>query len=291
MPSPGPWLDPPAPRVVGATFDTVAVASVPGARWIDWADVPVTLGEIDAGYYTETGVSVTQVAGSFVEWADPAVTPEDPGWGGLVASTLVHNVTAAGDIGFDPGPFPEGAVGFEIEPGEGGDVEVGMHVAGTLIRTGWETHRVDSTIVLGPTPVTNPIGPPWLAGGVLPRASATSWDQAGHLTVGDEIEFDYSTEQVFERMLLTTFPDPLLHAGPAPDTPPHGLTYSSRATAVIVGFEVRALKRFRWLYGSKGAWRLRQRQSLVGTDSWPLRQRQNGGATGSWPLRQRQRGV
>lgn len=38
-----------------------------------------------------------------------------------------------------------------------------------------------------------------------------------------------------------------------------------------------------------GMWRLRQRQSLPGTDSWPLRQRQNGGHTGSWPLRGRQR--
>jgi len=40
-----------------------------------------------------------------------------------------------------------------------------------------------------------------------------------------------------------------------------------------------------------GAWRLRQRQTLTGSDSWPLRQRQNGGHSGSWPLRQRQRGV
>lgn len=40
-----------------------------------------------------------------------------------------------------------------------------------------------------------------------------------------------------------------------------------------------------------GAWRLRQRQTLTGTDGWPLRQRQNGGHSGSWPLRQRQRGV
>ena len=45
------------------------------------------------------------------------------------------------------------------------------------------------------------------------------------------------------------------------------------------------------IHTTGGAWRLRQRQSLTGTDSWPLRQRQNGGATGSWPLRQRQRGV
>lgn len=53
-------------------------------------------------------------------------------------------------------------------------------------------------------------------------------------------------------------------------------------------------RQYRWLYATPrggGVWRLRQRQSLTGTDSWPLRQRQNGGATGSWPLRQRQRGV
>lgn len=52
-------------------------------------------------------------------------------------------------------------------------------------------------------------------------------------------------------------------------------------------------QRYRWLFATPrgGMWRLRQRQSLTGTDSWPLRQRQNGGATGSWPLRQRQRGV
>ncbi len=42
---------------------------------------------------------------------------------------------------------------------------------------------------------------------------------------------------------------------------------------------------------TKGMWRVRQKQSLPGTDSWPLRQRQNGGATGSWPLRQRQTGM
>jgi hypothetical protein len=40
-----------------------------------------------------------------------------------------------------------------------------------------------------------------------------------------------------------------------------------------------------------GAWRLRQRQTLTGSDSWPLRQRQNGHHSGSWPLRQKQRGV
>ena len=45
------------------------------------------------------------------------------------------------------------------------------------------------------------------------------------------------------------------------------------------------------IHTTGGVWRLRQRQSLTGTDSWPLRQRQNGGHSGSWPLRQRQRGV
>jgi len=45
------------------------------------------------------------------------------------------------------------------------------------------------------------------------------------------------------------------------------------------------------LHTPGGAWRLRQRQSLAGTDSWPLRQRQNGTHSGSWPLRQRQSGV
>jgi hypothetical protein len=51
---------------------------------------------------------------------------------------------------------------------------------------------------------------------------------------------------------------------------------------------------YRWLYADptpSGQWRLRQRQSLTGSDSWPLRQRHNGAHTGSWPLRQRQAGV
>lgn len=42
---------------------------------------------------------------------------------------------------------------------------------------------------------------------------------------------------------------------------------------------------------SHGAWGLRQRQRLTGTDSWPLRQRHNGSHAGSWPLRQRQTGI
>jgi hypothetical protein len=53
-------------------------------------------------------------------------------------------------------------------------------------------------------------------------------------------------------------------------------------------------RRYRWLYDTPqgtGMWRLRQRQSLVGSDGWPLRQRQQGKHSGSWPLRQRQRGI
>jgi len=49
--------------------------------------------------------------------------------------------------------------------------------------------------------------------------------------------------------------------------------------------------RWRWVPKGLGLTRLRQRQTLPGSDSWPLRQRQNGAHTGSWPLRQRQRGV
>lgn len=49
--------------------------------------------------------------------------------------------------------------------------------------------------------------------------------------------------------------------------------------------------RWRWVPQGTGLTRLRQRQTLTGSDSWPLRQRQNGGHTGSWPLRQRQQGV
>lgn len=89
---------------------------------------------------------------------------------------------------------------------------------------------------------------------------------------------------------------PSLLRGPTPEVPDvvaAGAVYSVDCTLLAAQATV-TRARYRFVYPDpvvKGMWRLRQRQSLVGTDSWPLRQRQNGGATGSWPLRQRQRGV
>ena len=40
-----------------------------------------------------------------------------------------------------------------------------------------------------------------------------------------------------------------------------------------------------------GLWRMRQRQSIAGTDSWPVRALQNGHHSGSWPIRARQNGI
>lgn len=48
--------------------------------------------------------------------------------------------------------------------------------------------------------------------------------------------------------------------------------------------------RYRFVWPG-GQYRLRQRQTLPGSDGWPLRQRQHGAHSGSWPLRQRQTGV
>ena len=48
--------------------------------------------------------------------------------------------------------------------------------------------------------------------------------------------------------------------------------------------------RYRFVWPG-GQYRLRQRQTLPGSDGWPLRQRQNGAHSGSWPIRQRQTGV
>jgi hypothetical protein len=66
-------------------------------------------------------------------------------------------------------------------------------------------------------------------------------------------------------------------------------------TTKVLGIHVvginHATWRWRWVPEGTGLTRLRQRQTLTGSDSWPLRQRQNGGHSGSWPLRQRQTGV
>lgn len=48
---------------------------------------------------------------------------------------------------------------------------------------------------------------------------------------------------------------------------------------------------YRYSTGPVSSWRLRQRQSLLGSDGRSLRQRHNGNHPGTWPLRQRQQGI
>lgn len=85
-------------------------------------------------------------------------------------------------------------------------------------------------------------------------------------------------------------PDPLTE-----DSSPFSRVGNAQATTWLRAVEAVAVHRAAWRWrlvsDQRGAWRLRQRQSLPGSDSWPLRQRHNGTHSGSWPLRQRQRGV
>lgn len=70
-----------------------------------------------------------------------------------------------------------------------------------------------------------------------------------------------------------------------------GVATRAKVMAVQVHGVNHSAWRWRWVPQGTGLTRLRQRQTLTGSDSWPLRQRQSGGHSGSWSLRQRQSGV
>lgn len=84
--------------------------------------------------------------------------------------------------------------------------------------------------------------------------------------------------------------DPELGRNLEPRVPPVGAIHAYVRGVNVVGV-IHQPWRWRWVPKGLGLTRLRQRQTLPGSDSWPLRQRQNGAHTGSWPLRQLQRGV
>lgn len=155
------------------------------------------------------------------------------------------------------------------------------------------------------------------------RTDPSSWTPAASLT--DEAPFDVtSLPSPVRRLLndgaptagtyeLTTYDDTVCLGIHTPEilTPPDPSGYPLTAPAGVpfvassawdlygVGAQVTGITvtrlwqppRYRFVTPTRGMWRLRQRQSLAGSDGWALRQRQAGGHPGSWPLRQRQPGV
>jgi len=226
-------------------------------------------------------------------------------------------------------PMPEGAIGYEVDGGEG-NIELLARTLHVRLTSNAPTARDVGVraLPLDPPPGAavsrwwtrqGPLGPEsqsdpdlqepgvafvQLAGGLDPyRPTLTptdvrTWPRPDGEPVDDDLlpaaapgaaqTLDVDVPIGAQESEVAVIPWDQLWALPQPTSEVDWLTEIQQIELTTL---VRP-PRFRYLYaGTRGSWRLRQRQSLPGADSWPTRQRQHGGHTGSWPVRQRQTGV
>lgn len=297
----GPWQDPPAPAVESLAFGVAF-----------WGHTDIT------GSWPWASSTIAATSTEVLEQEIPeAVASVPAGRRGDVTDTAGLSVWGWHLWGWSPPAWepdlPEGAIGVEFD----GSVDVGpVTVAGGIaaaaehlsdfgegpsgITQAFSGKIVQASDVTrsGLTVTVPPLSPSVVAGwdelasmSVPAQDLAPSVESTG-ITGVTPVPFEIPADgDLSIAMLVSLIQDTDPPEFPAPDgSRRHVFQY----WAGNVDLTARALvtrPRYRFLYPTGGMWRLRQRQSLTGTDSWPLRQRQNGGATGSWPLRQRQRGV
>lgn len=297
----GPWQDPPAPAVESLAFGVAFWGHTDITGSWPWASgsmsvlstevlkqpVPPALASLPATR-RETGTDTAGMSlwGWYLwGWTPPTWEPDLPegaigvefdGPVDMGPVTVVGGIAAAAEHVSDLG---EGPVG------------VTQAFSGKIVHAS-DVTRSGLTVTVPPLSPTIVAGWDDLAEMSVPAQDlAPSAESTGIVGVAPE-PFEIPADgDLSIAMLVSLIEEVDPPAFPAPDS---GRRHVFQYWAGNVDLAARALvtrPRYRFLYSSGGAWRLRQRQSLTGTDSWPLRQRQNGGATGSWPLRQRQRGV
>lgn len=231
-----------------------------------------------------------------------------------VGGSIIYGFTPTGQ---EPPPLPEGAVGVEFHPDDTAHLTSDAILYGTAVSrsaASWDdaagpysfSPRTDFVQALSAVH--------WdfdESTGVVEVEELTYGDMAGNPTVGvvhspaivhtvspgaewtDYTPFQ-TTAGPSEMLHLVSAPE-LMRTGVAPTLPASSFLEVSVQTSAWIDSAVAIVQRprYRFVYPDPlgGAWRIRQRQSLAGSDSWPLRQRQNGGHTGSWALRQRQSGA
>lgn len=286
MPRYGDWHDPPPDVAITTTLES----------WIGLL--------LQAEYDPDTPPSgLTQAPGY-----DPTFVPDRAAIVSGIAdydrpSSVLHALTSGGlelitavnptqEPTYTPDATDPDAVGFEVEPG-GDPFTTHLRVTGVVERFVSDGVSYPARLLVAPEAVITAPPDPVLAGG-LSFSAADSWQVAASMPTS-EIP-DSPPEQWWEQTpFAADLPAGTERLALVPLMVPNlSLPWPGDAQVRIVSATVDVIvthhARWRFIY-TGGHYRVRQRQSLAGTDSWPLRQRQNGATSGSWPLRQRQSGL
>jgi len=314
---PGDWFlpDPQPVLSVGSLQSAESlVIPEPGeglpSPWQDWTTLDLIpngelfakdYGDVDHNWYTAVlaAQSSLYVQGS-------AAHTDYPWQLGAIVNQFNWKPLSADEYAYPtPASMPEGAIGWELEPGTSSLFEGRLRIRGAIRFTqgtaGLAGHPVKlraarPPFIPGPDPQPDDrisyemravnVGFTGLAG--YEPTDTNLWDEIASVTIGATNPTPFDADMGYcPGTFIAAFFEPAL-TGAAPDEwhDPIAQVRFEEITRVVS-----PIRRMRWIFGDQGAWRLRQRQTLTGSDSWPLRQRQNGLHSGTWTPRQLQRGV